>query len=340
MAVRASTVPTLLDITRTLNPDGTQAEIAEILTEDNEVLRDMSWIEGNLITGNRTTVRAGLPTVGWRRLNQGVPRSKSVSRQVDEAAALLEANSQVDRKLAILSGNINRYRLSEAGAFMESMNQEMAETLFYGNSMIYDTEFTGLAPRFNSLSGPTGDQIIDAGGTGTDNRSIWLVCWAPNKVSGIYPKGTVAGLQHMDTTSNTRAGPDGHPIGDELLDADGNPYLGYKDHWEWNCGLMVKDPRYVVRIANIDVSLLTADKSTGADIQDLMVQAVERVQAMSGNMAFYVPRVVRSYLRRQLLTVKNAYLSYEDVAGRPVLAFDGVPVRRTDALNVDEARVV
>lgn len=338
MAVRASSVPTLVDITRTLNPDGTQARIAEILEKDNPLLEDMTWKEGNLVTGERTTVRTSLPTVAFRRLNEGVPRSKSTSRQVDEAAALLEANSQVDRKLAILSGNPAAYRLSEARAFMEAMNQKMATTLFYGNATLSMKEFTGLAPRFNSKSGPTAGQIIDAAGTGTDNRSIWLVGWDVDKVTGIYPKGTVGGLQHMDTTANKTVAADGYAIGDEVLDGDGNPYLGYKDHWEWNCGLAVKDPRYVVRVANIDVSDLTYNGATGALLQDLMVQAVERLQGSSGT--FYLPRRLTTFLRRQLLANKNPYLSLDEIAGRRVLSFDGFAVKRTDALEVDEARVV
>lgn len=340
MAVIASAVNTLLDVTRLLNPDGSMASVAEILNQTNEVLNDMTWKEGNLVTGDRTTVRTGLPSVGYRRLNEGVARSKSSSRQVDEGAALLEGNSLVDRKLAILSGNIAKYRLTESKAFMEAMNQRFNLTLFYGNATTSPKEFTGLAPRFNSLSGPTSTQIIDAGGTGTDNRSIWLIAWDQDKVTGIYPKHTIAGLQHMDVTTNLRIGSDNYPIGDLINDASGNPYLAYQDHWEWQMGLSVQDPRYVVRICNIDASLMTADASTGAKLQDLMVQAVELIQGDTANMAFYTSRRLRSFLRRQLLNTKNAFLSYEDVAGRKVTAFDGIPVRRVDALAIDEARVV
>lgn len=339
MSVLTANQATLLDVTRTLDPNGMQADIAEILHKDNEVLRDMTWSEGNLITGDRTTVRTSLPGVGFRRLNEGVARGKSTSRQIDEASAMLEAFSQVDRKVAILSQNIAKYRASEGEAFLEAMNQAMASTLFFGNSTTSPKEFTGFAPRYNSLSGPTADQIIDGGGTGTDNRSIWLIGWAPNKVEGIYPKGTKGGLFHNDVTSNTAMGDDGFPIGDVVQDASGNDYLAYRDHWEWNCGLKVKDPRYVIRIPNIDVSLLTRDISTGAHIQMLMVQALERIQAITPSAAFYMPRIVREYLRTQLLNVKNPYLAWDMRAGERVMSFGEVPVRRTDALNVDEARV-
>lgn len=335
MAVIGQVLPTLADLTARQDPNGKIAKIGEWLTQSNEVLDDMTWREGNLPTGERTTVRTELPTVAFRALNEGVARSKSRTAQVDEGAAMLEGNSQVDRKLAILSGDIGAYRLSESSAFFEAMNQAMATCLFYGNAATSPKAFTGLAPRFDDI----GDQVIDAGGTGTDNLSIWLLGWG-NGVTGIYPKGTKGGLFHMDTSAHTGMGDDGFPMGIEVQDADGNPYLGYKDHYEWNCGLSVKDRRYVVRIANIDRSLLIKDASTGADIQDLMVQAVERIQPGAQNLAFYMPRAISGMLRRQLLQTKNGFLSMDEVAGRKVTSFDGIPVRRVDALKADEARVI
>ena len=341
MAVLGNSVVTLVDIAKQLDPDGKIATIAEILNQTNEVLDDMLWVEGNLPTGNRTTVRAGLPGVSFRALNEGVPRSKSQVSQFDEGAAMLEGFSEVDRKEAILSGNIGQFRMNEAAAFMESMNETFTSALFYGNAAAAPKSFTGFAPRFNAISGnaTTGQQIIDAGGTGTDNFSIWLIVWDPNKVRGIYPKNTKAGLFHEDA-SDTTAAEDGFPRGTVLYDASGNPYMGYRDHFEWNCGLSIKDYRYVVRIANISRSTLTKDMSTGADLQDLMVQAEERVQNLNGRAAFYAPRTVTGYLRRQLLNKKNGFLSLDEVGGRKVTSFNGIPVRRVDALNVQEARVI
>ena len=342
MTLLASQVHTLVDVATRSDPNGNTAKIAELLTLSNPILADMVWKEGNLTTGERTTVRTGLPSVAFRQLNAGVAKSKSTVAQVDEGAAELVGESQVDRSLAILSGNPGEYRLSEAAPFFEAMNQTMATTLFYGNAKASPKEFTGLAPRYNSLSGFTGPQIIDAGGTGSDNRSIWLVAWSPNTVTGIYPKNTKAGLMHMDATANDRAGPDSYPIGDYVKDADNNDYLAYKDHYQWNCGLAVKDYRYIVRIANIDKSELVKTGATGADLQDLMIQALETIHStdMPGmNVVFYAPRIISSFLRRQMVSQKNAFLSWSEIGGKRVTTFDTVPIRRTDALNVDEARV-
>jgi hypothetical protein len=123
------------------------------------------------------------------------------------------------------------------------MNQTMAQTLFYGNTAVNPERFMGLAPRFSAISGADNAQnIIDAGGTGSDNTSVWLVVWGTNTVFGIYPKGSKAGLFHEDLGLI------------DAFDANNNRYRAYADRWQWKCGLHVKDWRYVVRICNIDVS--------------------------------------------------------------------------------------
>lgn len=341
MGVRNATLPSLMDVLTRMDPDGGLSDIAEILTQTNEANDDITWTEGNLVTGDRHTVRTAKPTVGFRRINEGVEKSKSGTGQVDEKAAILVGEHQIDRDLAIMSGNIAQYRLDEGRSFIEAMSDEFWQTAFYGNELFADKEFTGLAPRFNSVGS---DQVIDAGGTGTDNRSIWLIVWAPDKVTGLYPKNTKGGLMHMDTTANKTLGPDGFPIGDRVPDALGRTYLAYSDQWSWKCGLKVKDPRYVVRAANIDISELSLDRATGADLQDIMVQMMGRIQGLNGNAAFYASRDVHNMLDRQASNDGRAFDGFSRANfGRPGIdgmAFRGVPVRRMDVLNVDEARVV
>lgn len=344
MAARNGALATLIDVTAGYGEAGeAQGQIAEILTKDNPILDDITWKEGNLLTGERTWVRTGKPGVSWRRYNQGVPKSKGTAGSVDEAAAQLAAASQMDRSLAILGGNPARARMNHAKPFFDSMNEKFAETLFYGNAFFESKEFTGLSPRYNALAGPTGDYIIDGLGTGTDNRSIWLINWSEDSITGIFPKGSKAGLMHMDATANLKAGPDGYPIGDLVPDESGNDYLAYSDFFQWDLGLAVKDHRHAVRGANIDFSLLTRDRSTGADIEDLMVQMVERIQSIGSNAAFYMPRPIGAMMRRQALAdarTGRSMLGFDDIGGRKVTTFDGIPIRSVDALNVDEARVI
>jgi hypothetical protein len=335
MATLAVTHPTLKDFAAALGPDNKIADIVEILNLTNSVLDDMVWVEGNLPTGHRTTVRAGLPQGTWRKLYGGVLPNKGTTVQVTDNTAMLEAYAEVDKALADLNGNTAAFRLSEDRAHIEGMSQQMATALFYGDETLSPEQFTGLAPRFNSTTADNGENIILGGSAGgqTDNLSIWLVGWGENAVHGIIPKGSTAGLQVNDKGQVTLENAPGGPTGGRME--------AYRTHYKWDCGLSVRDWRYIVRIPNIDRSLLTMDYSTGANLADLMVQAIERLPNLgSVRPVFYMNRTLMTFRRRQITsTVKNSTLTMETVAGKKVMMFDGIPVKRVDALAADEARV-
>lgn len=343
MAVLGTGVSTLLDVLREIAPDGSQMETAEVLTEHTEVLQDMTWMEGNLITGHRDSVRTVLPEPSFRAINEGVPVTKGATTPIEETCALLEDFSQSDRELAILSGNVERYRLKQGRPHIIGFAHKLARYMFYGNAATEPKAFTGLAPRYNtgdaSISA-TATNVLDAGGSGSDLRSIWLVGFSEETITGIYPKGTKGGLMHEDATATT-PGTSENGGGMTLQDASGNNYIGFRDHWLWRCGLMVKDWRYAVRIANIDLSELTVDASTGPDLQNLMIQATEIIESLEGvQAAWYMPRSIRSMLRQQLMEKKNPFLSLTEQGGATTLRFDEIPIRRTDALNVSEEEVL
>ncbi len=338
MAVQGSGVPTLLDTLTELGPDSKPYKIAEVLTQTQDILEDIPWVQGNTITGHKDAVRTSLPEPSFRAINAGVPRTKAGTTTIEETCALLEDFSQADRELAVLSGNTSEYRARQAIPHMQGMAHKMARSLFYANAATNPLEFTGLTPRFNTLNTaiPSYTQVIDAGGTGSDLRSIWLVGWSDQTVFGLYPKNTPGGLSHEDMT--------GAENGKTLYDASGNPFVGFEDHWIWRCGLMVKDWRYVVRIANINIADITITAASGPNIQDLMIQAAERIQDDLGGVrpAFYVPKEIRSLFRRQLQVKANLNLSWGDtssISGKRVMMFDEMPVRRVDALNTSETRV-
>lgn len=334
MATLTANNPTLLDWKQALDPDGRVATVIEMLNEVNEVMADITFVEGNLPTGHRTVIRTGLPTVTWRKLYGGVQPDKSQRAQITDACGMLEAYNEVDKALADLNGNTNEFRLSEASAQIESMSQAFVDTLFYGSTDVNPERFMGFAPRFNSRNAAfaNSENVIHGGGAGADNGSIWLVCWGPNTCHGIVPKGSTAGLQVNDKGQVTI----------ENADGAGGRMEAYRMHFRMDSGLTVKDWRYVVRIANIDKSALTADASAGANLPDLMFEAMERIPSLSGNVrpVFYMSRDMRTKFRQQLAALtKQSTLSYENVGGIRTMMFNEVPIRRVDALSADEALV-
>jgi hypothetical protein len=320
-----------MDVAKRLDPDGKIDTIVEILAETNEILEDMVWMEGNLPTGHRTTIRSGLPAPTWRKLYGGVQPTKSRTVQVTDTCGMLEAYAEVDKALADLNGNTGAFRLSEDRAHIEGMNQEFASSLFYASEATAPEEITGFAPRYNSLSAENAQNIIQNPSIdGSDNATVWLICWGENTVHGIYPKGSMGGLQMTDKGQVTI----------ENVDSSGGRMEAYRTHYRWDCGLSVRDWRYVVRI-QYDQEDLVGDNSSGPDLIDLMTQALDVPPSLTmGRPAFYMNRRARSFLRRQMLEkVAASTLTMDQIGGKQVLSFAGIPVRRCDALLNTETAV-
>lgn len=336
MTVISTLYPTLSDVVSRANADGRiDPDIVELLKETNEMLEDMVMIPANGVTEHVTTVRTGLPAVTWRKLNYGIKPSKSKTKKVKDSLGSLEALATVDKALVDLNGNTESFRVSEESAFIESMTQEMQQTVIYGDTGLNPEKFMGLQSRFNDKNAETAANVIDAGGTASGKlASMYLVCWSPKTVCGLYPKGSVAGLEMRD-------------LGEEpAYDEDGGEYRALKTHYKWNLGLCVRDWRYIVRIANIDLSSLKVrpdpDKvdTDGKCLIDLMTEALEKIPHPTGRVAFYCNKDVRTFLRKQIRYAANVNITMSEVAGKEVVSFDGVPVRRVDALANTEKRYV
>lgn len=339
MATLSTQWPTLLDVAKSLDPNGQVAKVAEVLNQHNEILDDIPMVEGNLPTGHQVTLRKTIPTPTWRLANTGVTRVKATNGQVTEGAAVMANYSEIDKMVAELNGNTASFRLSQDKGIMEGMNQEFSRVLAYGDATLDPEQFTGLSPRYfstNSALSPTYGQVIKAGGVGSDNASIWLVGWSPETVFGFYPKGSQAGLVYRDLGEQT------------VYDSALKPFQAYRSYFEWKCGIAVADWRYVVRICNIDISALetASDASdTSANILKYMSMAADKLYSLQGvQPVFYANQRVRAMLNVKLFNKTNWLLTREDVKGasgitRPTIMFQGIPVRRLDQLTVAESLV-
>lgn len=331
---------TLLDVAKATDPEGKIGPVAELLSQSNEILMDMPFYEGNLATGHRGIIRTGLPTPIWRKMYQGVPPSKSLRATVEDACGLLEDRNEIDKAVCELNGNTSEFRLDEAQATVEGINQTMAQALIYGDSSLNPEQFNGFAIRYNTINPATSEiakNVISAGGSG-NCTSVWLVIWGKNTVHGIYPKGTRAGLEHEDLGLI------------DAFDASNNRYRAYADRWEWKCGLHVKDWRYVVRIANISLTDLLAQSGTQANtaatwLPKLMVKALARIPHRGmGKAVFYASRTVKEMLAvgaldksQNVLAIQPALEQFGKiepgfVAEGGTLTVLGVPVRTVDRI--------
>jgi hypothetical protein len=347
MATIGNTAVTYADWAKRMDDGYKVARIIELLSQTNEILEDMLVVEGNLPTGHKTTIRTGLPQATWRLLNLGVPNAKSTTAQLVDTCGNLETYSVIDKDIADLNGNTAEFRLSEVKAFLEGMSQQVAATLIYGNQFTNPERFTGLAPRYSTVStanSNTAFNVLDGGGTLSTNTTIWVGVWGDDTLHATFPKGKITGLQHRD-------------MGEwPVLDTSSNTYQAYRDHFKWEIGLVLRDWRYVARICNIDVTQLTG--VSAANLINLLIRALYRlptapvsatvvqtsdtpeVRANMGRTVIYANRVIRTYLDLQAMNKTNVLLRIEEFDGKPITTFRGIPVRTCDAILNNEQRVV
>lgn len=332
MATLGNKFVDLIDVYKQQDGHGNFVPVIEMLNEMNPILEDAQAVECNKGTTHLHTVRTGLPPIAWGQLYKGIPQGKGRTAQVEDTTGFVEGLSTVDERLLELSTNEGAVRLSEAKGYLEAMSQEVATKIFYGNTASSPEEFMGLAPRFNDLSAPNGNQIIDAGGTESSNTSIWFVTWGDEQTTLLYPKGTMAGVKREDMGRQ------------RLTDGDGNVFYGKEELFRWHIGCAVKDWRYVSRIANIDVTDMEAGS---VELYDFMRKAYYKLQnrrVAGGRMAIYCNRDVMEALDA-LATNAGANDSFirlrpMEIEGKEVQTYRGIPIRETDALINTESRVV
>lgn len=340
MSAKGQFLLTLADVAK--SKDAAIGKVAEVLIQHNEMLMDIPYMEMNEGTIHKEMIRSALPEVYYRKANQPIPASKSTIEERTFTATHFESKSVIDEAVAERGGmdRVSFNRWNQAQGHLQAHAQEHANLLIYGSPVSANMKTAGVMDILSTLSvsEETSKQIIDAGGTGSDNCSILKIHWGENSVFGVYPKGTTAGLKRVDHSAG------GKKVKIQGVDKNGNPgdFWGYEEQFMTDHGLVVKDYRQLARIANIDVSNLVSGAGA-ADLIDLMISAQYKIDSLqNGRGVWYVNRTVEAALHKQALTKvgAGAGLSFENFGGKQILTFLGDPVRRMDALLNSEARVV
>lgn len=328
--------PTLKDWAKLLDPSGRAPVIIEHLRVRNDMLADAVAVEGNLPTGYRTTRRTELPSVDFRGINEGVKPSKGALSTYEVHCGMLSGFAELDEELAKLGGKGKEMRALEDEAFLQAMENRAGREMIYGSRAVDERGIDGFF-RFYDTNAPEckagekwREQIIDAGGTGNKLTSILLIGWGTSTIHLTFPKGTKAGFNWEDLGVQT------------VTDDKGGKYRAYQTKYDWKLGLAIRDPRFAVRIANVDLAALKADpEKGGADLIELMTRASEKLEAAGGNpkQAFYANSDIRTVIRLQQAKSKNVSLTMDEAGGKPIVSFSGTPVRICNALQNTETAI-
>lgn len=300
--------------------------VAELLSQTNDIIADIPYVDANQGTTHLIGQRVGLPATYWKQMNKGIPSSKSRTVQQKEGTAILKTAGVVDNDMP----NKNALRTDEMTAAMSALSNDMATELFYGTAA--DPEgLVGLAARYGDTTAGNGQNIISLAGAGADNTSIWLIGMGRGAIYGALPMGFSSGVTHK-TYENVNE-----------QDADGNTFMATRDEYSFASGLCVQDWRYAVRLCNIDVSAALADP-TGSSVQIInnMIKAIRRVptlQKAGVKFGFYMNRDMLTVLDIQSTNKPNAQFTSREVEGVIRTDFRGIPLRLCDSILSTEAVV-
>jgi hypothetical protein len=341
MAAKGATLVTLADVAKGANKQ--IGAVAEVLVQYNSALNDIPYREMNEGTIHKESIRSNLPEVYYRKANQAIAPSKTTTEERSFSGTQIDSKSQIDKDVANRGGpqNVGYERWNQAQGHIQSHAIELANLLVYGSPVDSHLKTPGLFDIYSTVdesAEETAKQVIDGGGTTSDNCSIFKVHWGERSVFGVYPKGTVAGLKRTD-----------HSAGGKLVQIHGltasgaaGTYWGYEEEFTSNHGLVVKDYRQAVRICNIDVAKLLSGVDA-ADLLDLMLSANYKIDSEeNGQGVWYANRTVMAHLHKQAINKVGAGggVTYENYQGQKVLMYLGCPIRRMDCLLNSEDRVV
>lgn len=315
--------PNLANILARMKPDGSIVPLAEVLNKKLDFIDDIPWVPCNLELGHQISYRTGLPSPQWRRLNQGVNKTKTDAASYIETTGMLEDRAEVDKDAP---GDIQTLRLQEEAGKVELMTQEFARALFYESVADNADRIHGLTPRYGGTTGYTASSYVLKGTNGgTNARSIWLIHWEVGKIYGIYPKRSVAGLVREDLG-----------LGDCFESSTSTkPFRGYRSRLQWKVGIAVEDYRFACRFQWDPDDANFADTAKGMYLA--LQQMLGTVFSLGANARFYMDRVSYNKLLAQLANNTVNFLEFVAMGGKRVAVFLGVPIRITDALVAETA---
>ena len=340
--------PSLFDLSSRLDPEGKIPLIAEMLSQCNDWADDAPWVEANEATGHEFVFRTSIPAGAWRSYNSGVPYGKSTTGKARVGLGMLEDYSQVDRALAEHSGNVEKFRYSEDAAFLEGMGQTIAQTIFYGNTIAYPSQFMGLSGFYNTISTANAQNaanVISAGGSASSNTSLWMIGWSQRSFYCCYPRGSKAGLD-MENKGEVTPG----------FDALGNRFEAYTTWFRQQAGIVPNDWRFGAAIRNIDTTAAGLAGGTPPDIFALLAQlmltfpsftraasGITKTDDPNGDLGvravIYMNRTLRHWADVQAMRQRNVLLRIDDYAGKPVMAYRDIPFKVVDQISNNEATI-
>jgi hypothetical protein len=273
------------------------------------------------------------------RVNLGYTWENPVTLPAVAPVQGIATNTKIDTVLLSRERDPQGFRMARDLLTISGLKNTVHDRIQYGNASMFPDQINGLWSMFPNLAsgGQIGPSVIDNGGRiapgvgGAGETSTYSVKWGPGCVYFVYPRGGRDFIVIKDG-------------GEQLVPDNSTPpkyYWAMVTTFIIQFGLVVEDPRYVQRVANIDVgtgALATwANPQNGANptwAGSTPNSAPAQIAAYSqfpddnlDGVVTYTSRPVWTQMNIALESKSNVWLSKDEAWGRRVLHCHMVPVK-------------
>lgn len=336
MTTYGNTILTMADIHNEY-PRGVLRDMTYSLSARSPLFGRLPMRASNKTTSHVSEFQVTEPTISVLKVGEGISASVGQTEQIEDGMSMLGSLAVTPLKLLELNDDPNEIRGAQIQMRTEALRKTAESLLWYGDPADDQAEFLGILMRdaFNTL----GEHCLDAGGS-TNQSSIVLMDISPQALFVIYPRNCKGGVYHKDW-------------GEQLVQTDTNvggaklPAL--VDQVELDLGVVIKDPRQIVRLANVDHAEMAG--LTGAqEVTDYATNVLFQMGRMQhhiyapymGQPAYFMPRSVAQELAfmAQQSTLSNAF-TYDQVGGKgpKQLHYNGIPIFISDGMIYAEGVV-
>lgn len=318
-----------------------KANILDFVSQENGCMDDMTFMRADNGDKLSTDFLNEVPHGHFIALGEGVPADKAGYSVAWDTCAKIRGRVQISRDLYEHTKQKDALWERHVRALSTGMKEDVAAAVFYGNIRNEPKKFNGLATFYDKFGGDAqtrrhyAHNVISAGlGTGgapsasTALRSIWLVSWGDNAITGFYPEmSPYAGLSVGKMEDMV------------INDRNGNPVWHKTQEIDWEVGLAIRNFMAAGRVCNIE---LTSKGATGfgAALVTHLRHLRARVKQLGSRRAFYMSEQLFEVIEDALWTMTQGNaIKYADVQQDKPAALWGIPLRLCDCLDVNEAAV-
>jgi hypothetical protein len=329
MASGFGTQYTMLEVAKSIGADGRQLAVVDTISFETPMLEEGAWFESDDFNSHHFNQVLSKPHGTDVQVNLGYNWENPVLKPVTITLQGVAVNTKIDVEILATKRDPQAWRAAQEMLTVSGIKNTVHDRSLYGNSSMFPRQIDGVWTQFPLLAsgGQMGPSVTDNGGrisgVNTGQSSTYSMKWGPGACYFVYPRG---GRGFISITDG----------GKQLV-----PDLQTPPQYFWamvttymiRFGLVVEDPRYIQRLANIDTVATWGTPNPalfpGAQANDAAGQITAYSQFPGGldGVVSYAPRSVWTQMNVALERKQNVWLGMEEAWGRRVLHCHGVPVK-------------